>query len=405
MARRKPLRIALLSTLEPAGAVGAPPRAFLEVGGLSVARQQLGLALALDCERIVCLAHAIGPELLELQRIAEARKAQFHAITATRGLTALVSAADELIVLADGLMVEPKAALELLSAGATVLAQPIESGLLAGFERIDLNSASGGAMRIPGRLVDRLNELPPDVDAVSALTRIALQAGVPLRRIDQAGEGSKPWLLVRSEDEAHVTETSWLDQRLPRQGGATFSSWLARLAVRAAGPALLHMRGGLAAAWGGAGAMLVLALGSGWLGAPLGGLVLAAFGWILLEAAGMLGAVERQALLLPSPRFKTEELCALLFDILLISLATLGVEGRTPGALLAAAFAPAMVVALARIVPRAVSASWTGWLGDRVALPIVFGLAQISGHATYVYQGLAVLLAVGGLIRSRDKRG
>lgn len=391
--------------MEPAGPTGTAPRAFLEVGGLTVARQQLGLALALECERIICLARQIDPELLELQRIAESKKAQFHAITAARGLAALVTAADELIVLADGLMVEPTAAVELLAAGPGVLAQPIEPGLQAGFERIDLNTASGGAMRLPGRLVDRLTELPPDIDAISALTRIALQAGIPLRRIDLAGARSDPWLLVRSEDEAHVTEASWLDQRLPRAERTTPSSWLARILARAAGPALLHMRGGMAALWGGAGSLVVLALGAGWLGAPLPGLVLAALGWILFRTAEMLGGVARRALLLPTPRFRASSAYPVALDLALILIAALGVAGPVAGPLVAAAFAPAMVVALARIVPRAVAAPWTTWLEDRALLAVAFGLAQASGSASLAHQALAALLALVGLAWPRGKRG
>ena len=69
MARRNTLRVALLSMIEPA-VPGTAPRAFLRVGGVSIARQQLGLVLALAAERIVCLAAGMSAELVQLQHAA-----------------------------------------------------------------------------------------------------------------------------------------------------------------------------------------------------------------------------------------------------------------------------------------------------------------------------------------------
>ena len=77
------MRVALLSLLELAS--DSPlPRAFLRVGGLSVARQQLSIAHALDCERIICLAPAVTPDILALQHLAERRGSQFHVIAGAR---------------------------------------------------------------------------------------------------------------------------------------------------------------------------------------------------------------------------------------------------------------------------------------------------------------------------------
>jgi hypothetical protein len=59
------LRVAILSLIEPAevarppeGAASAPARGLLRLGGHALARHQLGLALALGAERVICL---IGP--------------------------------------------------------------------------------------------------------------------------------------------------------------------------------------------------------------------------------------------------------------------------------------------------------------------------------------------------------
>ena len=210
--------------LEPAAESGAGPRAFLRIGGLTVARQQLALALALQCERIVCIAPALSNPIVELQHLAEAGGCQFHVIPGARPLVGLVTATDELIVLADGLFASTAEACDLLSDGQSVLVQPVEQGIAAGFERIDLNHAAAGAMRLPGRLVERLGDLPSDCDAVSSLQRIALQAGVRQRAIPVQGQDGLFWSLVRSDAEAHAIEPQWVRQRTRDARPLTFAT-------------------------------------------------------------------------------------------------------------------------------------------------------------------------------------
>lgn len=160
---------------------GTAPRGALRVGGVSVALEQLVLVLSMGCERIFCLANRMTPEIAALQHEAERAGARFQLIPGPHGLLGQVTAMDEVIALADGLFASVSDAVALLEPGAAVLVQPAETGVEAGFERIDPTQASGGALRIPGRLVERLADLPHDCDAFSALLRIALQAGVAQR--------------------------------------------------------------------------------------------------------------------------------------------------------------------------------------------------------------------------------
>ncbi|MDE2436891.1 MAG: hypothetical protein KGM49_11585, partial [Sphingomonadales bacterium] len=189
------------------------PRAFLRIGGTTVAQQQLGLALALGCQRVVCVAHGLRAPLIALQHEAERAGVQFHVIAGPRPLLGLVTAQDEVLAFGDGLFASRREAVELLEQGQAVLVQPIEQGLAGGFERIDINHAAAAAMRIPGRLVDQLAELPTDCDAASALQRIALQGGVRQRSIPSVADGHLFWTLVRSDDEAHAIEPRWIRQR------------------------------------------------------------------------------------------------------------------------------------------------------------------------------------------------
>ena len=178
--------------MDPIAEGRAAMRAFLRIGGLSIARQQVALAFQMDCERIVCIAAGPSPELAEIQQLVEAKGAQFHLIRQARALVGLVSAVDEVLVFADGLFATTSAAVALLEEGQSVSVQPIEQGLAAGFERIDLNHAFGGMMRLPGRLVERLAEQNArtaiilqveDPQGAEAADEIAALAGPPVKPV------------------------------------------------------------------------------------------------------------------------------------------------------------------------------------------------------------------------------
>src|SRR5262245_17177322 len=164
--------------LEPAGTGLPVSRAFLQVAGTTVAWHQMSLALTLECRKILCLARALTTELIALQHAVEAAGAQFVVVTTPRQIVGQITAAEDVLVFADGLLASPQSLASLIDSGPAVLVQPIETGLARGFERIDINHAAAGVMRIPGHLVERLADLPGDCDVASSLTRVALQAGV-----------------------------------------------------------------------------------------------------------------------------------------------------------------------------------------------------------------------------------
>ena len=65
------MRVALLSTLEPSADDATTPRGLLRLGGRSIAHHQLATALALGCERVICLADGLPGEVIVLQHAAE----------------------------------------------------------------------------------------------------------------------------------------------------------------------------------------------------------------------------------------------------------------------------------------------------------------------------------------------
>ncbi len=393
--RRKSLRVALISLLEPA-TEGQVPRGLLRVGGLTVARQQLGIALALNCERIICLAPGLNPEILALQHITEARGAQFNVIAGPRPLLGLVSAADEVIALADGLFGSTAEAVDLLAEGQAVLVQPVEQGLVAGFERIDLNNAAAGALRIPGRLVEQIATLPADCDPISALQRIALQAGIRQRSIPAPGQDGLFWTLVRSEVDAHTIEPQWIRQRTRDAVPLGPARAVALLGVRSFGPALLHAGTGARGLVIAAVAMALLALGAGWFGLPMVGLGLTALGWVLRESAALLSRIENDA----PPRLRGVDSLAAYgwaIDAVIILLLGWGTALEPGHSWLDQMFPPFMLIAQLRILAAIDSGRWGAWLTDRSLLSIALLAALLGRIGSEAAHGGAVLVAIGAL--------
>lgn len=383
---------------------GGLPRAFVRVGSSTVAGQQLAIALALGCERVVCVAPALTPDIVALQHRAERSGAQFHVIPGPRPLLGLVTAADEIIAFADGLFASRERARALLDAAQAVLVQPIEQGLAAGFERIDLNHAAAGAMRLPGRLVERLGELPADCDLVSSLQRIALQAGVRQVPIGPLAEADGLWALVHGDAEALALEPQWIRQHSSESGLAGPSRAIAALGVRSFGPAMLHAGSGSGALVLGALVCAVLAAGAGWLGLAALGLGFCGLGWLLHESAAIIARVETEN----DPDKSTITVLSAygwIIDGLIVTLLGWSVGASRAMPLVDRYFPALMLVVLLRILSGLQARRWNAWIGDRglVALvligPVAAGIADPAAHIGAVAAAALVLVAIGGKSR------
>lgn len=379
------MRVALLSITDALVDEPQGLRGYLTIGGRSVVRHQLGLALALGCTRIVVVTEALTGEVIALQHASEANGARFHVITSAHALLPLVTADDDLIMLGDGLVAQPAIALAQLGEAIGVLALPVEAGMAAGFERIDINHAYAGAMRVPGRLVAGLGDLPPEWNAHAALLRLAVQGRVPLRLLPGAVLDDGRWIVIHSEAEAHAFEPVWLRLHMHLGQGRGPGEWIAQRTVQLAGPALLHagtrpwvvMLGGLMA--------LLLGLGSGWFGWRTPGFGLLALAWGLGRVAALITRIERQSLL-ESGKAAT---IGLWFELAIDAGLVVLMAWRSDIVQLSAVpqtfvwpfaitwFAPLIGMLLLHLLPQVVpnrGATW--WLHDRLVLGL--GLALTS---------------------------
>ena len=395
------MRVALLTMMEPVGAGNPAPRALLRVGGATLARHQLVLALAAGAERIIVVAREFGPGLADLQHEAEAAGSGFHVITGPRGLAPLVTAADEVLVMAEGLMPTAGDALRLIGTGNAVFVQPAETGIPAGFERIDLNHAAAGLMLIPGRLVERLMDLPADADPASALLRIALQAGVAQRPVPDEVRAGGRWLLVRNENEAQAAEEGWM-VRHTSGGAATPGPLLARFLARRFGPALLHESAtGLLLPYGGSYLLAVFGLGLVWLGLAGTGLALLGLACVLQRTAAMLGKLQRDALALRTGTAWRSAVSAPALD-LAIAAALVHARAPLPGeSLLDRCFAPAVLIGLVQLLPRVFAVGSSAWLEDRLLLCLLLALLAGGGVIGQAVPALALLLLLSALVLAR----
>jgi hypothetical protein len=378
------------------------------VAGASLAQHQLGLVLALDCQRVICLAHGTSPEIIALQHSAEDSGLQFSIITSARQLAGLVTAADEIIVVSEGLFVEPANAVPLFEGRRpVVLVQPVEGALAAGYERIDINRANAGIMRIPGQLVERLHELPGDCDMSSALTRIALQSGVQMREVPAMARAGADWRIVRNESEAFALENEWLRERFA-DGATSPGRAAARWSVVSFGPSLLHAGNASNALSAGVLGLLAIAAGLGWFGLVWGGFIFVAVAWILAETSRLVRSAERHALGQLPPAIPRADVLGWLIDTALVALILINTP-RFPGELVLSWLAPPVtLLLLLTLVGRVVNGLVARWVGDRLVLGLVLAVASAAGQILPAVQLASIALIVAGLlfqVRPSDQPG
>lgn len=363
------------------------------MGGASVARHQLVLALSLGCEKIVVLGRSLSPGMVALQHEAERAGARFHAISATRQLSGLVTADDDLIVFADGLLVDQNSAIELLKDRPAVLVQPVDSGLAAGFERIDLNHAAAGAMRIPGHTVERLTELPADCDVVSALTRIALQGGIVQKRIPTAALAQGMWAIVRSDVDAQEVEGDWLASRIDASGRSSPIGAIGRWLVRRFGPALLSAANGTLSLHIASWLSLMLAVVAGWFGISWLAFGFIGLGAILRHATTLLRRLDL-AVSNPQAASRRELLFAWGVDAIIVFVVIWNLPRGEWLATSISAFAPVMLVLTLRNVAAHAGQPLAAWLGDRLVLVALLSVLAVSG---WLLQGIMfTAIAISG---------
>lgn len=205
------MRIALLSALADlhgSGDASAGERpALRRFAGKSVLAHQIDCAAHLGCVRVVCLAPGSGPDLGPAKAYAQRAGMRFDRLANLTAVATEITADDEIIHIADGVLPDCGRLIEVLADQPGVLAFPDDPALDLGFERLDATRAWSGALRTRGDSVARLADMPPDCDLGSSLLRIALQAGGRVVDLDPAPLVEQTW--QRRVDRHASSEIEW----------------------------------------------------------------------------------------------------------------------------------------------------------------------------------------------------
>ena len=380
------VRIALLSTLERDPKPGSPRPAFASFAGTMIISKQLDLALQLQCERIVCLVDAVDREVVELQHRAESAGVKFRAIRQPSRLAGMVTAENELLVLEPGVLPD-NAAVETVLATKGVLAFPADVAVPLDYERIDLELAWSGVMLVHGGLVERLADLPDDVDVPSTLMRLALQSGAPVHRLgaDLLTEGS--WHLNPDRKTLEEREQRWIEAQRRQiafraPGLAVAERAGARLARDILGQSTEPVP--LAAAI----TSLIAAFGFALFGHPAIGLALTAIAALF---AHMGGVVERLSRLnrRKDSHNTLQRIVGHAIDpafVLMLVLASPEQLGVLRG------FVPLVLIGLLRLGEQHASKAWRMTYADRILLGFLLAPAAFAGFATEAAATIALLV-------------
>ena len=356
---------------------GRQARGCSLLGGQTLAVHQLRAALAAGAERAVVLTGPHGVDescLAALIAYAEGHHVRLDVVQ-PRELAGVLGKNDDLLVLADGLLIQRASLAAALPTGPAVLTVPADFGVPAGFERIDLTRAQAGIMRLPTAVVTRLAQVPPDWHVSSALVRIAAQEGVPLKALPDALVDNPAWrmiadenTLVRAEDELIAARLSGL----PREGP---SDWLSDRLVGWLGKRILATRWRSLHSLIGGAVLAALAVGLIVLGCPVCGFLALAVVWPVLGLAVPLAAIaDEDAPLIP------RGIQGWLFDAVLVACLVLGLRGLpwSRGWIDAGITALSLPLAL-RLVGRLSPPRWAALARDRALVPLALAVAAAFG--------------------------
>ena len=367
------MRVALISIAGRSR--DAAPASHATLAGKTLAQRQLAFALAAGCERIIALGDGGAPDAIALLHAAETAGTRFQVIADGHGLLGAVRATDELLVLAPDLVPEDTAGLDALDKGQGVLVFPAGPGVAAGFERIDLERAWAGALVVPGNLVERLSDLPPDSEPAAALLRIALQARLPERRLSDKVLAHGSWAMVEEGEELAFRERDWLKRNLPPADRFAVSHRLAELGLAWSGVRLLAIPRALPSLWAGVAVLLGGGVAASVYGLAAVGFVLVALGSLLADFTAGLGQLREAPF--GTNRRGLARLAPWLVDAALAACVVFAIDGSGLHRL----FPPlALLAALHASRP----ASWPSagaLLADRALLALLFAGAALFGFA------------------------
>jgi hypothetical protein len=371
------------------------------IAGRSLARHQLDFALALGCDKVILFGHGATPQAFALRHAAEAAGVQVQLVRGVRDLPAAVRGDDHLLVLAQGLLPDSTRAFELLRNGDGVLVLPAEAGWGAGFERLDLATAWGGAMVLPGRAVATLDELPEDAEPIAGLLRIGRQAGVVERPLPESELAEGRWQIVRGAEAARAAEPAWVQRRLPPAPAFRPTAWLAHSLVRRFGSRWMGTSQASAALGAAAVVLSLSALAIVWFGAAAAAFALLVPAALAIELGNALGHVMRSIFVPQATPSRVSRALHLMWDAAFLAAGVLAIDGSRAHRL----FAPLVLTGLLHVSPPWPKTGWRALAGDRGILALLLAVAATLGLTEGGFMVISLALLALRLASPADERG
>ncbi|WP_394727774.1 hypothetical protein [Altererythrobacter sp. GH1-8] len=390
------MRIALLSTL--ASIADGSSRAFLPLGGRPLIAWQIDLAKALGCKRLLCLGDGDDDARRCVEREAAKAGLDVEFLGGPRHLLGKITADQDIVVIADGLLLDPQLARQHFAERRGVAAIPDYPGVEKGFERIDPERAWAGLLVVRGSVAEQLSQMPADADTMSLLLRLALQGGTRIVELDELHLGSGELLLARGAEDLSDRERTLLDNSASHLSWAGPAEKIAGRVARGLAPD--QLRNGPAVALAAGLVLMTIAVGAslnGWLTAALAVLAASSFSISVSQALRLL----RAKLLgrLPNRRISMV-LSALVDTAIIVSL----VASELPAPLLKALLEPAMLVGLWRLLASLSPPNLRPFWRDRTVFALILAVLAGLGILPQVLPALLLILLSFALVSEASAR-
>lgn len=358
---------------------------------------QIDMARDLGCERFICLTDAKLEAFDELQDQIQQFGGEFHTISGPLPLVSLLSADQELVVIADGLIADRAQVAALLASTRGVLALPGTAGMEAGFERIDAHHAWGGIFVARGQIGEQLAQMPGDSDTVSLLLRLALQSGVGLVPLDASHLEAGEWVLLRAGSELAQREQSLLESSAERVSWWEPTKAISRRIARFLAPDGLD-RGSVVS-----GAISAVSLA----GAAIAGYTQAVPWALLLTALSILafesrdGMLRLKTLLRGAEPKSSRKWLGLLVDLLLVGVLSWPFVAANAVAQL---FLPVLAIGMLRLGEKGWKAPLSRLLTDRAIFALFMAGMSTFGFADLGLGGISLVILALSLYFQRESQ-
>lgn len=260
---------AILSATAPSSDRPDLPRAQIIFAAQTLIEYQARQALHAGATQLFVMVEAVTPQLSRMVDRVSGEGVEVHLVRDMAGLVRQLPRESDVLLFADGMIVDQKHVMELGLAQGNALLVVGDDALTAHLERVDSVHRWAGVARVaPATLFNTL-DLIGDWDIVLTILRAVVQSDPRRIVMDQSEVGEGKLALIDRQETADVVGKSLSGTQLSGGEGAGFERYALGLPARLAATQLLRMQiSSHSIVWGAAG-----------LGAL--GLLGAALGWVI----------------------------------------------------------------------------------------------------------------------------